>query len=395
MEKFFSCCFPNSKSDIGNFKFQDQLSNFENFFLTEDTPLPSKMHIPVNKLHEEKIYDRSKPKSACDLTSQAYKRSSDAPMRAKTMLKEDYCLGQVGTINSRLDSTQNSVLLKSGTMHSKNLLVRCNTNKTSGHLLEDANNKGVRILLNTSKTFEQINIDDYPEVELEDFEGTLLKEKYIKINALGLKGVLKSAKYGVTAFGVTHNKEPCTDIDIILNSSCKPTSEEIIFVIFFCRVKKQYFLSSKVNDLSKKMLFVRLDKVFPLRSKNIISLGDTHISLRVDKLSKLYIEVVANQGEYLISKEYEPSFKGNIKIGRSKSNEIVLNNSSLSRIQTSVSYNSVLSSWIIEDGTHSQKSMNGTWILLDFEWEIREDKLFFQINKNFLVLRKIHGIKEN
>ena len=71
----------------------------------------------------------------------------------------------------------------------------------------------------------------------------------------------------------------------------------------------------------------------------------------------------------------------NITIGRGKNCNIILNNLSYSRIQCSIILENNF--WYIIDGDNEKESTNGTWIFINWDYEI-EDDFIFRIGQNII-----------
>ena len=57
-------------------------------------------------------------------------------------------------------------------------------------------------------------------------------------------------------------------------------------------------------------------------------------------------------------------------IGRGRNCQIKLDNNNLSRKQTSFFYKELEKSWYVVDGCDNNKSTNGSWVMLDFNFPI-------------------------
>lgn len=388
MEKFLFCCYPRKETK----RYNDYDKDFKDFFVTTGDEKSKEYNT------KDSFFSPAKARAGMKTPSPLVTKS-DIPSRTKTLLKDGSPSPGRNSINGRPELIRNmSILLKTGTLQS----ISPSSNpslighrKSINHNTSDFKRESFKVMPilafgQGSLSINDITIQESQELELEQLEGNILSQGTIRINALGWVNKVSTTKDGLTNFGVTPSKNPSANIDIILNLE-QSKSEEVIFTIYFNLAIKQYFLSSKVSEHSRNILFVKLDQPFILKSKNIISLGDTHISLRVDEINNLHVEVIASKGENLLSRVFASSFDGSIRIGRSKSNEIVLNNKTLSRVQTTLLFNSTMEKWVIQDGAGTTFSMNGTWIFLDFEWEMVQELIYFRINKNFLKLRKILG----
>ncbi len=66
----------------------------------------------------------------------------------------------------------------------------------------------------------------------------------------------------------------------------------------------------------------------------------------------------------------------------------MLENYAYSRVHTSFYYDNEEKSWYVQDGFENKSSTNGTWIYLDWPWQI-DDGVKFRIGSNFLKITKI------
>ena len=112
-------------------------------------------------------------------------------------------------------------------------------------------------------------------------------------------------------------------------------------------------------------------------------MGGVNFSAQPKPGGALELEINLENGEigsYLfgIAKEF-------IKIGRSKECDIILKGLAYSRIQTCLYYKEEENIWYIIDGFDGKKSMNGTWLFINFPLEIIYD-IKLRVGKNLLEL---------
>lgn len=211
------------------------------------------------------------------------------------------------------------------------------------------------------------------KIRLKNLYGKLLKENFvIIINEYGIENFtpLRKKYDGITKFGpiiLENNNNIINDFQIFtLNLNIKT-----LFTIKYDNNKKKYYLISNLINKEKFQdlnIFIKLEKDFPISRKYYISLGKVNFSVEVKEINflelKLYFE--DNKKETII---YDKKKKF-IKIGRSKNCDIILKNLEYSRIQTTIYFNEKDKFWYIKDGFGNYKSMNGTWIFINFPWEI-------------------------
>lgn len=179
--------------------------------------------------------------------------------------------------------------------------------------------------------------------------------KVLEIEAEGLKGSVRSRRDGRTYAG--HDQTYC---DIVL-----PREEvgvgSVHFVIEYNSVTSQYLLKDEGDGTGT---FIKLTCPLPLQSYNILSFGNTHMTVILTqqggatKLTLRFIEgpKAGQSFEYANREEV-------VKIGRMPDCSIKFEDTSLSRYQCSLHYSA--SGWTISDGDGFKPSTNGTWLFLD------------------------------
>lgn len=252
-------------------------------------------------------------------------------------------------------------------------------------------NKYNSIIESNNHIITDVEVQENPRIELEEVEGNILNGEKIEICATGMiHSSIRQANDGISYFGITNNNntgfKEYTKLDFVLNLDSLNTASNVIFKVFFDKKTKKYFISSNIGESDKTILFVRIERVFAIKRKHIVSLGDIHISVETDSNNSLKIEIVSGNEESK-SKLFKKETSGMIKLGRNKDNEIVLNNTAFSRIQTSFYFDSHSNCWMLQDGNGDKKSRNGTWIYLDDDWEI-DFGVYFRIGSNFLNIRR-------
>lgn len=74
-----------------------------------------------------------------------------------------------------------------------------------------------------------------------------------------------------------------------------------------------------------------------------------------------------------------------IVLGRGKSSAVRIESTFLSKKHTTIEYNKNLKLWQIRDGNEDKPSLNGTWLLLDTKYELKEE-CFIKIGTNVIKL---------
>ena len=153
--------------------------------------------------------------------------------------------------------------------------------------------------------------------------------------------------------------------------------------------KKKYFFISNINnqiDFQDLNIFIKLEKSLPINRKYNISLGKVNFSVEQINNYSLEFKLYLENGE---TELYLFDIKKNlIKIGRSKECDIVLKSLEYSRVHTCIYYNQKDNIWYIRDGIGDKTSSNGTWLYINFPWEISYDTKI-RIGKNLLELNLI------
>ena len=227
------------------------------------------------------------------------------------------------------------------------------------------------------------------KLKIKSVFGKLFKENFvITINEYGIENFapLRRQYDGITKFGpIGYDNEgkPINDFQIVISDEIK-NDIETLFMIEYNTIKKKYFLIPNYLEEDQNLnLFIKIDHFFPIYQKHKFSLGDVHFSVEPKPGGALELEMNTENGEiesYLfgIAKEL-------VKIGRSKENDIILKNLAYSRIQTSLIYKEEENVWYIQDGFEEKRSMNGTWLYINFPFEISYDTKL-RVGNNLLEL---------
>ena len=155
-------------------------------------------------------------------------------------------------------------------------------------------------------------------------------------------------------------------------------------MIEYNTIRQKYFLIPNYPEENQELnIFAKIEQIFPINQKYKFSLGDAHFSLEPKQGGALELEMNNENGEvesYLfgIAKEI-------VTIGRSKECDIILKGLAYSRIQTTIYYKEEENLWYIQDGFNEKKSMNGTWLFINFPFEISYD-IKLRVGNNLLEL---------
>ena len=265
--------------------------------------------------------------------------------------------------------------------------INCNNNYYNKSKDNFSNN-----LSTSSKNKNKNSIFIKRKLKLKNLFGDLFKENFvIIINENGIENFspLRQKYDGVTKFGPVifnnDNKNPINDFQIFSIEK----SIQTIFMIKYDFEKRKYFLISNINN-NKEIhyfnIFIKLEKELPIKQKYNISLGKANFSIEKINNYSLELKLYLDNGEielYLFDTK-----KNLITIGRSKTCDIILPSLEYSRIHTSIYYNKKEQTWYIKDGIGDKKSMNGTWLFINFPWEISYNTKM-RIGKNLLELNLI------
>ena len=153
--------------------------------------------------------------------------------------------------------------------------------------------------------------------------------------------------------------------------------------------QRKYFLIPNIDNQAEIQdfnIFIKIEKDIPIKQKYNISLGKANFSIEQINNYSIELKLYLDNGEielYLFDTN-----KNVITIGRSKSCDIILSSLEYSRIHTIIYYNQKEKIWYIKDGIGDKKSMNGTWLFINFPWEISNHSKM-RIGKNLLELSLI------
>ena len=212
------------------------------------------------------------------------------------------------------------------------------------------------------------------KLKLKNILGNLFKENFIiTINEYGIESFtpLRRKYDRITKFGpIGYDKEgkPINDFQIIISDKFKDKIDTLFFIEYNA-IKQNYFLVPNYFEENQELnIFIKLEEPLPISQNYSFSLGDAHFSVEPKPGGALELEMNMENGEresYLfgIAKEV-------VKIGRCKSCDINLKSLAYSRIQTCLYYKKEEKIWYIKDGYNEKKSMNGTWLYINFPWEI-------------------------
>ena len=232
------------------------------------------------------------------------------------------------------------------------------------------------------------------KLKLKNIFGDLFKKNFvIIINEYGIENFTplrqkydRITKFGPIIYNNENNKDVINDIQIFTVEN----SIKTLFTIKYDLNNKNYFFIPNINnpeEFHELNTFIKLEQDLPIKQKYYISLGKANFSAEpINNNNSLEIKIYLNNGEielYLFDTK-----KNLIKIGRSKTCDIILKSVEYSRVQTCIYYNHKEKMWYVRDGIGDNMSMNGTWLFINFPWEISYDTKI-RIGKNLLELSLI------
>ena len=224
-------------------------------------------------------------------------------------------------------------------------------------------------------------------IKLTNLKGDLFKENFdIIMNEQGIENFtpMRKAYDGITKFGIGDSN----DFEIQLPESLK-SYLLTLFIIEFNNFSNKFVLKPCNSDLNEEEgnIFAKVDNNLKISQKLFFSLGEVDFS--VEPRQDLYINIEMNIDKKREFFCFDP-LKKIIKIGRYKDCDIILKSVAFSRIQCTIFFNDENKFWYIQDGDREtgKVSMNGTWLFIDFPFEI-SCNLQLRIGKNLLELKYI------
>ena len=210
----------------------------------------------------------------------------------------------------------------------------------------------------------------------------------IIINSLGLQNVplIRKQEDRIVNFGtlIYDNENNCiNDYIINLPNHLKNIVQTLFSISFDIKLKKYFLSPNLIDNYIETNIFVKVIKNFKIDKKLFVSLGEVHFIIEPINDNKSII-IEANLELNLNKKYYFDS--ENIKkitMGREKNCNIILNHLSYSRIQCSINYNENDNFWFINDGDNEKESTNGTWVFINWDYDIEKDFLF-RIGQNII-----------
>lgn len=223
--------------------------------------------------------------------------------------------------------------------------------------------------INSNREITNEEVKIAPIVTLTEEEGNIFNGKEVKITASGLIGG-RNSKDGVALFGFAQTKKEAFKNDLELNcpSSVVNNSYPFVFVIYYQRETKNYFIRAYSGQGSdNRILFVKLTNSYdlPLKQKEIFYSGNILFQATPSQDGKiLEISSVPIENEQIcINKKFDSNTTKEVTIGRdSKCTFAFPKDKSFSRTQTTFFYDENNKQWVMMDGSKMKASTNGTWV---------------------------------
>lgn len=252
------------------------------------------------------------------------------------------------------------------------------------------NNTEKSIFMNekTSTLIQSLQNKNHYRLKLKNLSGNLLKgNNDIIINEQGIENLtpLRKAYDGITKFGVNDDN----DFEIELPEKIA-NSIQTLFTIEYNNLIKKFILNPcNFYGISEDefLIFVKVENYVIIEQKLLFSLGDVDFSVEVKNNFVLYIELNSDNYKEIYS---FGSSKKIIRIGRCKECDIILKGAAFSRVQCTLFFNEEDESWYIQDGDgiSGKGSMNGTWLYVNFPFQINYENQF-RIGKNLIEIKYI------
>ena len=248
---------------------------------------------------------------------------------------------------------------------------------------------------------------------LEIMCNNIINDKYhaIEINPYGYVNSKREKKDGITYFGNCLNQDENIygEIDYLINNDENNDEDNgnygKLFMIKFNPDDLNYY----IKDLGKGFgTFIKIQEWTEIKNNFLLNIGDNYIVLSFENdedednikniLTKkegdnsLYIKIFSLNSQ-IKSYKFYPS-QCPITMGRSKENNIYIDDDMLSRIHCTIDYRS--EKWYIQDGyaknglkeEEIKKSTNGCWIYAYDETQI-VNKMIFKSNHNIFICNLI------
>ena len=213
-----------------------------------------------------------------------------------------------------------------------------------------------------------------PRLEIKVMDGTALPLGHtFKISTSGLEGSIRGVSDGEVYFGgVTKVR------DEIVNDFVLPTEEGVgnrHFLIKYNPVERKYC----IKDLGEGTgTFVKITTKLLLKENYILSFGENHMIVQQCEFpgkdeSKITLKFI--DGPKIDKVFHFQPQESPVRVGRQGDCQLRFEDNSLSRYQCLLTYE-VGGGWYLQDGDGRKNSTNGTWLFVDFLFEIYDHMVF-------------------
>ena len=203
-----------------------------------------------------------------------------------------------------------------------------------------------------------------------------------------------------------------TVCDYYVNSDCftiKPLNP--VFIIYFNQEYEQYFIKNNKAKEQSSVLLLKLNRPLIVNRKELLAIGDLIVEIENIR-KKLFVRILHSKEKECKNYEFDPEQIKLVTLGRDKSNNISIDNKSLSKISITFKYttttikdleknslasnskriiskfiesdyseNTIVRFWEIYDGNIVKPSTNGIWLFLTHSFNIY-DGLIMKLGKN-------------
>ena len=211
---------------------------------------------------------------------------------------------------------------------------------------------------------------------------TLKRNTEYTISPLGYEFSQRSAKDGVTYFGVK-KKSRQEEGNIVINDIIIPLEDSEIaeqhrgqhFCVYYDIIRDSYF----IRDLSVGFgSFIKLSGPLVLKDNYLIQMGEHYLLINLLQESvwpRLKVKLFGPPClDKLLFFNPEEHVENLIKIGRGLGCDIVLDDSLVSKLQSTIEFKNC--TWIMRDGDGYKNSTNGIWLYMSEALEIKNGMVF-------------------
>lgn len=283
--------------------------------------------------------------------------------------------------------------------------------------------------MSQSIKLSESQIKELPILRLSDVEGQLLNNQEIKINPAGIIRKEKNIKTGVTYFGFKSKENDflnnANNCDFFINSeSLKEVQDKFpnpLFAIYYDLDQNEYYFKyckKKQDSFYPSIILVSLKRPLILRKTETITIGNVFLELKTEKSCLIITKFeVTKNGQSRETFNFDSEKTDEVTIGRDKKCTIVINNTSLSRVNATIKFfkvpikelllsessnkkklydqlidcdndsQAVIKYWELYDGSVNKHSTNGLWLFSSHTYLIY-DGLVVRLGKSKFIINK-------